>query len=699
MSDSEDPEKNGLITIPIDRAFSDGDKKIWPKHFDWEEAADDTRFREKLARLWLQKIGAFEEGVEYTVDQLPDGYVMIDRPRRANPEIRDRFLYGHPSGYYFDSCVKFFPHFYYLMTGGTSQCKCVLCTKMDKHKQYKAPSQKKTSTTSTTKTGVAAAAAAAAANNTTVVRRGPGRPWVRPIADVEGTPDVFRLAIKKLKERGTLDEPIEEPGSMDWRAERTPLGEYLEKLTLQPSYVPRAGELVLWIPSLDGELRWNFAKSRIQIFSRDEKKWLGDPEWCAGVITQTPEEAIVIHDLQHTTEKAWDLNYSGFRVETFPDPNSTDKSYSLHYKYIPLKCIKPFNSLELFCEDIEHAHPSIRHAMVVMSSFSLLDKYRFKGTWPNGSIYCRGIFLGAELLVVGDAVRLKPRGYDVDSEVLNDAVDVMVIDSIRLVLRNCAGDVTKAEQLAEQYSVRFQGKVYTRFPKRADNQASPLTPLTHDEIVNAFQYVGMGGYGAWYRTHSPEKSVEVSQDMIIGRCYEPDAMNLLFGTLSSEMDLHGVVSMREFSRQADARIPEGKHWFWGDYRAETLALHTLNGEDVSHYSDARDVKMWRATLKVIDGTATNADVRDAKIPQDVGRPPRETKPSLPFAEVRKISKLVNTGLATDLSTNVSSAEETNDDSESEVDFSIPLPVRGGTEETEMGDYIPDDEPEPKRPRL
>lgn len=41
---------------------------------------------------------------------------------------RDKYLWGHPSGAVFNSPNRFFPHFYYLMTGGTTQCPCDLCT-------------------------------------------------------------------------------------------------------------------------------------------------------------------------------------------------------------------------------------------------------------------------------------------------------------------------------------------------------------------------------------------------------------------------------------------------------------------------------------------------------------------------------------------------------------------------------------------
>ena len=150
---------------------------------------------------------------------------------------------------------------------------------------------------------------------------------------------------------------------------------------------------------------------------------------------------------------------------------------------------------------------------------------------------------------------------------------------------------------------------------------------------------------------------------------------------------------REYSRQTDERIAEGKHWFWGDYRTQTLAIDSLNGEEVGQYSDARNAKMWRANLKVIDGKATPADMRDARLPGELGRP--STKSRSNFSEVRKTSTLVSTGLGvTDASNNVSSESTGESDSEKEVlskYINGGFAVRGGTEETEMGDYHPEGE--------
>jgi hypothetical protein len=508
---------------------------------------------------------------------------------------------------------------------------------------------------------------------------------------------------------------------MDWRAEHKHLQPYLVKLSLQNSLIPRAGELVLWTGEIDGELIYDDETNTYRVYSFKHNQWLGVPDWRAGTVGQTPEEDVVLEDLLEPMPKHWAINYSGFRVETFPDPNSGDKSASLQAKYVHLNCIRPLNYWQVFLQGIpqEEWHPSIKYALTVMSSISLVDKYRFKGVWPDASVHCRGIFIGAELLIVGDAVRLKPKIHPPGNS-NPEVTDVMVIDRIEFKLLSCSTDI-KSPLLAERHVVRIRGKVYTRSPERAyraPGMVGPPRPLSHEEVINAFQYIGMNGYGKWYPVQPPDRSMCVSQDMIIGRCYEPDAMKLIFDDTSLGLDLQGVSSGRMYSRQTDERIPPGMDWFWGDYRTQTLALDSLNGEDVGRYNEGRNPKMWRGCLQVIDGRATPSDLRDAALPRGRGRP---SLGMAKFAEVGKTSKLVSSGLGTTLgtSTNVSSTgdvteastsedviengvnDSSDDGSSSEDDFTRPLPVRGGTEETELGDYVPGHEHERqvKRPKF
>ncbi|KAL4884534.1 ABC transporter transmembrane region 2-domain-containing protein [Aspergillus karnatakaensis] len=644
------------VVIPINQSFSDGDPTTWPTEERFGRP-DDSYYRQKLADMWLKAMGANEPGVLYIIDELPEGYAVFDRPRLNNPSIK----------------------------GGGD------------------PLAEPLEDLSLIQTE----------------RQGQGLLGDHLAGEVdhgaEHLPEV--MAVTLLKQKGTLDQKIEELGSMDWRAERASIKEYLEALDLRPSYLPRLGELVLWAPKFDGDLAWNPATQSIQIYSPTEGRFLTTPEWRVGVIGQVPTEETILHDLVEATEKKWDLNYSGYRVETLPDPNSSDKSYSLHYSYVPLKCIKPFNAYELFLQGIsrESLHPSIENAMTIMSSFSLVDKYHFRGEWPNASIYCRGIFIGAEMLAVGDAIRLKPKGYRAGGNQQASTTDVMVIKEIQLQLIGCDED-PKSRQLAQQYKVRISGKVYTLNKERAQasDNGPPPVPLSTQQVVDAFNNVGMGGYGDWYELQYGS-IVDISQDLVLGRCYEPDAMKLLFNSLSLSYDLHAVLSAREYSRQVDERIPEGKHWFWGDFRTQTLAIDSLNGEDVGHYSETRDVEMWRANLRIMDGTYSQADLRKAKHPGELGRP--SMKPSISsLVEVSKTSKLISTGLgAVDTSNPVSSMDEeessngeesrmesANDSaSESELeDFTTRIEeLRGGTEESEGGDYVPEDDSEQTFKRL
>ncbi|KAK2786886.1 hypothetical protein FQN52_007630 [Onygenales sp. PD_12] len=549
-----------------------------------------------------------------------------------------------------------------------------------------------------------------------------GRPKMKKYLaeDEEGTPDVFKTLVVQMKTTGSVDEAVKEPCSMDWRAERRQLREHLTRMFMQHSFIPRIGELVLWCYNFKGtELKFNLATDRFEMYCQMRKKYLGIPEWRAGIIAQAAEEHIILEDAIIETEKEYSVNMSGFRVETFPDPNSTDKSLSRQYKYVPLSWIRPLNYWQIFLQEIplEKYHPSIKNALTIMSSFSLLEKYHFKGKWPNASIHCKGIYIGSELLIKGDGVRLMPRPSSP-----NQVTDVLVIESIQVILRNCDAD-TSSPLLCESTAVHLVGKAYTVSPDmayREPGSTTPPTPLTDAEVIDSFQCVGMRGYGKWYPLQPEGQKYQISLDRVVGRCYESELMMIMFHDLSLGLDLDGVLSGRDYGRTTDQRIAPGKEWFCGDTRVETLALETLNGYEVGRYDDARDMKMFRANLSIIDGTATHADIKASKIPRQMGRPRAGLiggrKGSLTtFESVGKMSTMVSSALgnpsANDSSRDITSApasadEEAVDSSESEesedeLAVAQPVFIRGGTEESEGGDYRPysSNEPKAKRPRL
>lgn len=436
--------------------------------------------------------------------------------------------------------------------------------------------------------------------------------------DAEGNQDVFKELIYHLKTDGKLERPVLEDSNMDWRAERKLLKNHLTRVHMQHSFFPRLGELVLWYaePS-NGEIKFHWQTQTYQVYSAKEKKFAGIPTWYGGVVTQVPEEPLNLHDAIVETNKGYALNRSGFRIEIFPDPNSSNKNMSTHYKYVPLSQIRPLNFWSIYLQGVRSTdfHPSIPHALTIMSSFSMLDKYYFEGIWPNASVLCRGVYLGAELLIPGDGVRLMPLDRDGVIDLKRKVTDVLVIDSIEFRFMECDANL-QSPLLSQTTTARLIGKVYTLDPKLAFDSS---TPLTDSQITKSFECTGMREYGLWYLRHEPDKVTEVSLDHVIGRCLESEYMDIMFDNVALDLDLVGIRDARLFGREADERIAPGKQWFCGDNRLEQLGLESINGIEHSRCDDSRDPRMNRAIMNIINDEAVDADHRDSKIVRQLGR--------------------------------------------------------------------------------
>ncbi|KAJ5679140.1 hypothetical protein N7462_007384 [Penicillium macrosclerotiorum] len=671
-SDSEVTDDPNTVVIPVPDEKSDGDKATWPLNSPSAQfhyrMKDDSRWRMGLAAMWVEHENAKEEGINYILEKLPEGYALMDRPRGTNSAMRDAFLFGHPSGKYFQSRVTFFKHFHWLMTERVKPCECVPCARQSQGSKIRKRRTKA---------------------EMEADRKKYSQQWWDPQWPcTEEGPDYWKGHIMDLKKHGRLDIEINHPFNRDWVFNHELLENAFIRYTLQPGFIPRRGEVVLWTWSLDGTLEWNSETMTMQIKGGDGK-WHGTPEWRAGVVTQVPEEPISFLDIVQLTKKQRPVTYSGFRVETLPHPNEDDKSYSLQYTYLPLKCIKPFHAFERFLQSVprEKFHPSIEHALTTMASYSLLHYVRFKGEWPNARIFCKGIYIGHELIAVKDTVRLKPWGITAEDleevgetkQFKNDLVsDVMFVERIWLQLEDCSAD-PKDEQLARSCVPYIAGKVYTRDPNRLDHYMpfakDPLQKMHFNEVINAFQYVGMTGYeGNWYRI-AGGKTCIVTPGMILGRCYEPEATNLHFGSDCLDYDLHDILSGRRYSIMADNRIAEGLNWFWGDYRVQTLGLATINGVEVGPAADQRkEPERWQAILRILAGSTDPIDVRLAQFPGEKSAGRTQKKP---FREVSKMSKLVSSGLG-DVNTDEKDDSQAEDDSESDladVELMASIPFR------------------------
>ncbi|EXJ62226.1 hypothetical protein A1O7_02659 [Cladophialophora yegresii CBS 114405] len=657
--------------------YSDGEQRQWPaKPY---RPGSEERYLISLAKAWAQKLGVEQPGVEYYLDKLPDGFALFELPR-AGGQAPYKRLFGHPSGKYYDSTLRFQPHFLWLMLGMERDCECIHCGHFKQEApirhRMRLPAEKKSlgvrekrkpqlldeSDSSSRSNSVAGPTTTGTSSRPQRQVRTAGAPYAQ---DDEGTEDVYKLQLKTLEahreSKKGIEDDIREPNSIDWRAEHswTPsdaqdwfgvdlLQQSLTSIEHQHSFVPRVGELVLFCPIfLDRHyLMLDERTQEYKFYSFEQKCFHGFPAWRAGVVSAIPSDTaadgpVDFSDIQDMPKKTNSLNTGGFRIETFPDPNNEeDKTASKQYKYLPLRNIRPLGHWQLLLRGIPRTkwHPSIEHALTCMTSISLLEKFYFKGDWgkdksgikrPQASIRCKGVYIGAELITIGDAVRIMPETKEAA------CTDVLVVESIRLHLRDIKPEhfFPDSPLLSTQSYITLVGKAYTidrnrYFQKNPHSQAPAHAILVPPEgVKTTFRPVGSALYGPWYNLHAPQNRYEISHDQILGRLYEAAAVQLWTGQLQRkpvhgekyikpvlDYDLQGIQEGRIYATCADERLEESHEepllWFWADTRAEALDLQSINGVEVGRYDKVRDkdtLELWRTHLKILSGQQVSID--------------------------------------------------------------------------------------------
>jgi hypothetical protein len=595
---------------------------------------------------------------------------MFEQDQPGGPNVYKR-LFGHPSGRFYDSAPRFEVHFLWLMSGMEGDCECVWCSKgrpkpfvprkrMIPESSLLGSERRRTTTgegsgSSSRSESVTDRAGGTGGTSTRPQRqiRAAGAPYA---TDENGNEDVYKELIRRLynarDSRKGIEDDIIEPNHMDWRATHAHGGygsnvteRHLTSIELQHSFIPRIGELVLWIPNFlhAHSLRID-ENSEYKFYSFDQECFHGHPAWRAGIIAEAPSAKalngpIDFTDIQSLPEKKTSLNTAGFRVETFPDPNNeVDKSASKQYRYVPLRSIRPLSHWHILLRGIprDKWHDSIKNALTCMTSMSLLEKFWFSGQWPNAHIRCKGVFLGPELIVIGDAVRIRPEFHP--SGAPRRCTDVMVVDEVRLNLLDIKPEFTLAdsEHLASSYTITLKGRGYTldihrsyqmqtQGPDSLRTVVPPAVPL--HEVKTVFKAVGAADYGHWYYLHDPLKRYEISHDMVLGRLYEAGAVQLWTGQLQTQealdaqlvpslgFDVQAIEAGRRFATQNDMRleeVPENEiRWYLGDHRADSLDLEIFNGQKIGRYEEIRDratQEQWRNHLKVLNGHPVTPDL-------------------------------------------------------------------------------------------
>lgn len=620
---------------------SDGDALHVPKDGGkYTQVVPPTPYLEKVGQQWMEARGEAQDGVKYILEALPSGYSMWQRPRPSDSRHVDKYLYGHPGHKPFDSPNRFYPHFQYLMENNRSSigCPCTLCAgsagilpPRSSSGSAKANSSRASSSRPSTTSGPKPAPA-----TTSVLTffqqsatRAPVVPAVRPAprtlapqaqapaaqykgrpktvgvgldssrVDEEGTPDVYRNLVDKLKRYTTIDEIIQETLSPDWRAEQEILPALLQSLKQQEQWVPRVGDIVLYIRDMPSniEILQHEVTEECQMYDEDTAEFLGSPPWEAGLVSEAPAEASDVASL-YRTDSDTNVIYSGVRVEPLPDPNSNDKTLSKRHKYVPLRQIRPLVLWKELLHNVpqEEWHCTIINALTVTTTISLFGKFRFKGTWPNADIFCHGMHLGSEMLVVGDTVRLFPTSVRHHTH----CMEVLVIKSIRL---KCS-DLDKAsnndydEGRPYNSSAWIYGSGYTcdisQVNKEYLSEGNTEPPKATTD------------YGEWHPLHPATKELAVPFSRVMGRVYEREAMTFW---LSSKPGNHPTLDngrealseARAYAREHDQRVTQNSGtWYWGDSRADALNLHTVNGLEITKYDQERDIRDLRKKVKVIE---------------------------------------------------------------------------------------------------
>lgn len=657
----------GVLTIPgpwqalTIEPYSDGDQKFWPGKPTYVPS-DERVYRMKVARAWAQHTSILQNGVNYYLDELPHGYSVFETKQPGGPGIYKR-LFGHPSGRYFDSILRFTDHFLWLMSGMDGDCECNLCGRPNRvvvprprKPQNSGLSERRRRRDLTLDDPGAESTRSSSAGGLATGRekraRGMGPKYSH---DEEGTRDVYKECIQNLYKnrdscKGIKDDIIEED-SVDYEAEHQSLTQYLTRIDQQHSFIPRLGELVLWCNYFpdDHHLLKDTSTNEFKFFSFEDKSFHGFPDWRAGVVTAVPNSTAVdgptdFPDILDLPKERTSLNSSGFRVETIPDPNKGDKSASKQYRYLPLRSIRPLAHWQHVLHGFprKKLHPSIHHALTLMTTVSLLDKYEFTGVWPNGSIHCKGLYIGPELITVGDTVRIASlpmtsRALLEDHVSLSGTMwqaepDILIVSSIRLNLQGI--DVYHANsnslRLCSTSNITLIGSAYSLNPPgEMQHHDGGLTgnrvaAVDTETAKHLFRPIGTLEFGEWYPMHSPRQRYEISHEQVIGRLYEAQAVKLLTGSdmyklepgqqknpPSLTFDMSGIYSGRKYATEADRRIPEPLEsqpdaimWHLADYRALALDIATSNGYDIGSYDQLRTKKTlarWRTVLKANRG--------------------------------------------------------------------------------------------------
>lgn len=379
-----------------------------------------------------------------------------------------------------------------------------------------------------------------------------------------------------------------------------------------PSFLPRKGELVIFYSDEEPNCRFEDMTQQFKVFDEDSGDFVGFPAWKAGVITTEPEEQLGHEDLSPPPYDRLEVINKSYRIELYPDPDTKDKRLSNEGYLVPLNRIRPLSMYHELLSGVSQNqwHETIHNALKVMNTVCFVDPIGFAGKWFSYSIRCRGVWIGPELFINGDAVRLLPAGGND-----NQVDQVIIINRIDHRFEN--DDIHD-----ERSSIVVTGPVIT-VNKIRSFQDTPFTAAEEQELPLPASTAGYSWYPIDVSTdgHPPEANYErflddwqeIPMSFIVGRLYDSEAMKALLNIGNFDVGGLGMKQARQWAKQhrPDMKVNTRQGWILTVDRIQALGIETLNGRAVGRGVDRDNIRPGngnhppQSTKSVVTGRPAN----------------------------------------------------------------------------------------------